>query len=412
MELQRKANSQVSYLTVFINAQRLQTQRLANLEKVVRREEEQREQLNTKKIESIMNRALESRDSTIQRIQERRISIIRKLAKQRDHVNGVKEKRDIIDDFANFGSRVYAPLAREGRRADAMILQDIKPPSLETHQAVGDLEKSARLLPLDSTESETALLASQTSLQKQDLQLSVQLEELASSLKQKRKEKLPKPSVAEKIEKPPPRPPTPRVYVPSQDEEELEASIIFLQRLVRGRAIQNLMFEGKQRRAELIHELKKTMVDTAPRSQATQTRNEKVDTEEDIWITTALDDMLGSIVGNALDFFSKELVRVNEERKIAAMVEVAERTRRMREAEESGRRQAEQQARQREDEIFLQIMSTHFQTASTFVEQILADAEHASTFNFQNVFSVIQSINEERSWMHALPEWKRRDSQA
>ena len=45
----------------------------------------------------------------------------------------------------------------------------------------------------------------------------------------------------------------------------------------------------------------------------------------------------GEYIGLTLDFLSKELVRLREERRIAAMVKLAERTRRMREAEESGK---------------------------------------------------------------------------
>ncbi|NXV18208.1 CFA91 protein, partial [Cepphus grylle] len=55
-----------------------------------------------------------------------------------------------------------------------------------------------------------------------------------------------------------------------------------------------------------------------------------------------------------LDFLSKELVRLQEERKIHAFVMLAERQRRMLEAEESGRRQVEERRRQEEDEIFKQ----------------------------------------------------------
>jgi hypothetical protein len=46
---------------------------------------------------------------------------------------------------------------------------------------------------------------------------------------------------------------------------------------------------------------------------------------------------------------SKEIIRWKQEKKIAAMVKIAERERRIREAEESGRRQAEEIQRRRED---------------------------------------------------------------
>lgn len=55
-----------------------------------------------------------------------------------------------------------------------------------------------------------------------------------------------------------------------------------------------------------------------------------------------------------LDFLSKELVRLQEEQKIHALLMLTERQRRMREAEESGRRQLEESRRQEEDELFRQ----------------------------------------------------------
>lgn len=62
----------------------------------------------------------------------------------------------------------------------------------------------------------------------------------------------------------------------------------------------------------------------------------------------------GRALANMFDFLSKELLRLQEERRIHAFVMLAERTRRMREAEESGRRQVEERQRQEEDEIFRQ----------------------------------------------------------
>lgn len=62
----------------------------------------------------------------------------------------------------------------------------------------------------------------------------------------------------------------------------------------------------------------------------------------------------GRTLGNMLDFLSKELVRLQEEQKIHALVMLAERQRRMREAEEAGRRQLEEDRREEEDELFRQ----------------------------------------------------------
>ena len=45
----------------------------------------------------------------------------------------------------------------------------------------------------------------------------------------------------QKIEKPIPRPPTPAVETPSQEEEDRDLAVIFLQQVIRGRAIQNMV---------------------------------------------------------------------------------------------------------------------------------------------------------------------------
>lgn len=56
-----------------------------------------------------------------------------------------------------------------------------------------------------------------------------------------------------------------------------------------------------------------------------------------------------------LCFLSNELDRLINERKVHAMVLLAERTRRIREAEESGTRQKEERLRREHDEIFKQV---------------------------------------------------------
>ncbi len=64
----------------------------------------------------------------------------------------------------------------------------------------------------------------------------------------------------------------------------------------------------------------------------------------------------GGVIVDMLDFLSKELVRLQEERRIHAFTLLAERDRRTREAEESGRRQIEERRRREEDEIFKQVI--------------------------------------------------------
>jgi len=75
-----------------------------------------------------------------------------------------------------------------------------------------------------------------------------------------------------------------------------------------------------------------------------------------------------------LDFLSKELIRIQGERRIHAFAMLAERQRRMREAEESGRRQLEERRRREEDEIFKQTVKVHQETVETYLEDIIMES--------------------------------------
>ena len=97
------------------------------------------------------------------------------------------------------------------------------------------------------------------------------------------------------------------------------------------------MFEGKEKRLDLIAELRATEEWKA----ASDIQEEKSLIEN--YQERVLDGAAEALQADArtLDHLSKELVRFKQERKIAAMVRLAEDMRRKREAEESGRRQGE-----------------------------------------------------------------------
>lgn len=71
------------------------------------------------------------------------------------------------------------------------------------------------------------------------------------------------------------------------------------------------------------------------------------------------------LLGNQLDLLSKELVRLQEERRVHAFAMLAERQRRLREAEESGQRQREERLRRTEDEVFKQVRASLPDTPSS-----------------------------------------------
>jgi hypothetical protein len=229
-----------------------------------------------------------------------------------------------------------------------------------------------------------------------------------------------------RVVKPLERPLTPRTDEPDV-EDEIEIAAMLLQRLLRGRAVQNMMFEGKERRLELIQELRAEEalgVEEARASGAEAVARR---------LATTMESLQGELVSKTLDYLSKELVRFKDERQIAEMVRQAEWTRRQREvraaptpharrprarrqrcwrrehappppppllcsrrrrpsrahacalalapasparaqAEESGRRQLEQLQRDEEERRWREAMGVHQATADTFLAEIVSDA--------------------------------------
>merc|ERR1719174_1095394 len=86
----------------------------------------------------------------------------------------------------------------------------------------------------------------------------------------------------------------------------------------------------------------------------------------------ALDTAQGETVSATLDMLAKELVRKEEQERIAAMAGAAGDERRVREAEEGGRRQAEDAVRSREDQMYEQVVRTHQGAADSYVDELMA----------------------------------------
>jgi hypothetical protein len=100
-----------------------------------------------------------------------------------------------------------------------------------------------------------------------------------------------------------------------------------------------MMFEGKEKRLDLIAELRAT----EEWKEASELEEEKmlIENYQERVLDGTAEALQSDIIAKTLDHLSKELVRFKQERRIASMVRLAEDVRRRREAEESGRRQAE-----------------------------------------------------------------------
>ncbi|XP_074652837.1 cilia- and flagella-associated protein 91-like [Tubulanus polymorphus] len=368
--------------------EKLQEARLDVLKKLLKQREENHQELNIKRLDRLWSKKQEEKERRVKIIRNEHIKALRKLAKKRRMVEGKFERRDVVNEYSGYGSQVYAPLTRIGVFLDRGSEQYVvKSHYLNSYEGLLELEAS---LPDYVTNPRVmaprAKTVTKSGFIKRKYRQENELAEIHQVIKHHKTvgEEEPKPlRFLQKIEKPIPRPPTPTIDVPSDAEEDKELAIIFLQQVIRGRAIQNMMFEGKEKRMELIKELRSThaLQDAEQQvkkqeKQATLAlqRQRRLHEHKENLIDEALSQMEGTSLGDTLDFLSKELIRLQEERRIHAFAMLAERQRRIREAEESGRRQVEERRRREEDEIFKQVVKVHQMSVDTYLENVILNA--------------------------------------
>jgi len=374
----------------------IQARRLQLLREALAKRDESRESAQNDKVNRLRQRKEEERDRKLAACQRLRIKVLRKMQKERKASEQQGIKRDVISEHADFTSQVYAPLARYGYIPDSHTARiEVQPTDLSTFPGLLQLEAA---LPPSLLRAADKHPKDMDTTKKSSHKLRVELE-MSSALKfamEGIKKDLAQPSESEGLAKTGEqattsgglkkfhvkhildRPDSPRLkedVLP--EEEEHEAAVLLLQRIIRGRAYQNQMFEGKEKRLDLINELR-----AAERFAETATTVEEkryIDQLRDKAFDGVLESIQGGIISQTLDQLSKELLRFQQERRIAAMVKLAERDRQLRQAQESGRRQAEERLREREDEMFRQIMGVHQGTVDSYLEDVLTNTvEQAS----------------------------------
>mmetsp|Transcript_5191 Transcript_5191/g.7644 ORF Transcript_5191/g.7644 Transcript_5191/m.7644 type:complete len:661 (+) Transcript_5191:149-2131(+) len=358
--------------------QSLQEQRLAVITAALESRDQETRFVNEQRMEELKERQAAAVETHAAKVHHQRIRQLRKIAKSRQLIGRSREatKRDIISDYANFGSKTYAPIKREGLRIDrdAEKFEASLLPNM-TYRDLVELEESLprSLTAVHITRPRMSKHKSAADARKaREMQAS--LDRMSASISAKHKP----PSVEEEDDlaeyrKAPVvvRPPTPELRAPVAENDEKRLAVIFLERLLRGRAVQSDMMAAKEKRMQLIKELRtvETLEDTSE-----QVQRESVKLHQQQLIGGHIAAAVGREVGQQLDYLNQELVRFKEERRIHAMVMLAERQRSMREAEEKGKREEEEKRRATQDEMYRQIMQVHQGTVDTFLESVLGQS--------------------------------------
>lgn len=376
--------------------QELQDQRLKLLEAALVEKDKEAMYASEQRVEALRQRKIEQKDIAVAAIQRRRITMLRKLANQRKReearIQKKSNKRDIISDYADYKSNAYAPKTRLGLLVDQQSskydsrAQDIQPlqaqdlsesiPAsmltsvVKVPKPLRDVQKRAERL-IDSrleymhslmakeqragAEAAGKTAAAATSDSADADGTSADGDAVPTWLKKRSKVQ---------------RPATPSI-APEPDNSEANA-IVLLQRLLRGRAVQNMMFEGRNRRRELLKELRfEEAEQRMEEERARQQMEEEAARDLEGAVQSAKDKIVGEVVSSTLNMLANHKVNAAVESRVDQLTAKAQRERNDREAEESGRRQAEEMLRQRHDEMYRQLMSVHHQTVDTFVDELL-----------------------------------------
>ena len=120
---------------------RLQNERLNLLQSALVQREKESEEKHSACTEEIRLRKTEEKERALAKIQRKRIKILRKMYKARKNVELKNEKRDIIEEYANFGSTVYAPITRTGLSLDKKANKyEVQPEALSSYHGLSELQ--------------------------------------------------------------------------------------------------------------------------------------------------------------------------------------------------------------------------------------------------------------------------------
>ncbi|XP_070771194.1 cilia- and flagella-associated protein 91 [Enoplosus armatus] len=359
--------------------QKLQETRLAVLEGLLKQRDEAQKEVTRERLNQIYSKRQKDKETKLHKIHNDYIRSLRKLEAKWRNVEGKRERRGIVKDYTD--PQTYAT------RSDTFISRnnELKSHYLDTYEGLLELEAglSASVLKPRVKRIKPKVNIMKDAI-KPPVNRAVELMKTYKALREEENEQLTKKSLRflVKKEKPVPRPVTPRVEEPPEGDEEMELAVIHLQKLLRGRSIQYEMFKGKENHLELIQELR-----TVNALQREEQELQKADKGIVITLKKQRDKhrhqstqeeasrarVVGAELEHLFDILSKELIHLQEEHRIHAFTLLAERDRRLREAEESGRRQVEERRRREEDEIFRQVVQVHQETVDLYLEDIILE---------------------------------------
>ncbi|XP_065817910.1 cilia- and flagella-associated protein 91 [Labrus bergylta] len=351
---------------------KLQEARLAVLKDLVKQRDETQKEITSERLNQIHSKHLKEKEAKLNKIHKDYLRSMRKLEAKRRNLEGRREQRATVKSFS--GSQTYAPRT-------STCNNELKSFYLDTYEGLQELEAGlyASALKPQVTRSKPKVKTTKEAI-KSSVSKAVKLTQKYKAQREEKQENYLRFLLMK--EKSVPRPVTPRVMEPTEGDEETELAVIHLQRLLRGRSVQYEMFTGKENHLDLIQELRSVNALQAEEQESQKADKERILTQKQqrdklrhktSWESASQAGAVGAELEHLFNTLSKDLIHLQEERRIHAFTLLAERDRRLREAEESGRRQVEERRRREEDEIFRQVVQVHQETLDLYLEDIILE---------------------------------------
>ncbi|KAM8855259.1 cilia- and flagella-associated protein 91 isoform 2-T2 [Spinachia spinachia] len=352
---------------------KLQEARLTVLKDLLRQRDEAQKDVTKDRLNHIYAKHKKDKETKLNKIHNDYVRSLRKLEAKRRNVEGEIEQLGRVKTYTNIQTR--APQNRRYPFSNTCN-NETKSHYLDTCEGLQEIEaglSASCFKSLGKVQQPIKTVISPPG------STEVELVEKYKALIAEEKEAKKSSRYVVKL-KPVARPVTPTVEEPPEGDEEKELAVISLQKLLRGRSVQYKMFKGKENNLELIRELRTVHALQGEEQELLNAdkglvTNLKIQMEKHRHKTSQEEASQARTVGAELeplfDTLSKELIHLQEERRIHAFTLLAERDRRLREAEESGRRQTEERRRREEDEIFRQVVQVHQETVDLYLEDVI-----------------------------------------
>jgi len=372
----------------------IQNARLEVLKEMLQEREEKQNTIIQHRVDKTLEIEEKQADEKINKIRKAHIMAVRQMGADRVKLDDrIQHKpRDILSDYTQYDSEVYAPIARHGVFPDRGSEQfNVKSKYLDTYEGLCKLESSlGKLTETRVVQPKAKIGPDRNGFVRRTERQEWDLKEVHEQLKKERREKEEPvkkriPSLLKEVPKPVPRPETPTSFAHPEEYQRKQVAATVLQKLLRGAASRTRTLYELSRRLDLVKEVRSTHIlleseraekEAEKMAVLDQRLAEKNARIEQAQVSELVQSVAGNRLAKLLDFLSSELVRLQDERRCHAFTMMAERKRRLREAKEAGLRQEEERRRREEDEIWREVLKTRQSSVDNFLLKIATEATH------------------------------------